>query len=138
MAGRLGFDDSGRGDRHHEQFAESSQSADSTGFQLRGAAEAANGTAGACGGGRPDQCRANRRSDPMRTNCNPRSSRGSVLIIVLWVAFGLVALALYFAQSMTYELRASDNRTANMEAEQAIDGAARYVSYVLKTLGTNG
>jgi type II secretory pathway component PulK len=76
----------------------------------------------------------------MRTKRDLRisGSSGSVLIIVLWVAFGLVALALYFAQSMTYELRASDNRTANVEAEQAIDGASRYVSYVLKTLGTNG
>jgi type II secretory pathway component PulK len=64
--------------------------------------------------------------------------QGSVLIIVMWVAFGLVALALYFAQSMTYELRASDNRAASLEAEQAIEGAARYVAYTLKTLGTNG
>jgi hypothetical protein len=33
-----------------------------------------------------------------------------VLIIVLWIAFGLVSLALYFANSMNFELRASDNR----------------------------
>src|SRR5437868_892427 len=64
--------------------------------------------------------------------------RGSVLIIVMWVAFGLVSIALYFAHSMSFELRASDNRTASMEAEQAIDGAARYVTYVLRNLGTNG
>ena len=38
------------------------------------------------------------------------SQSGSVLIIVLWVAIGLVSIALYFANSMTYELRASDNR----------------------------
>jgi type II secretory pathway component PulK len=56
---------------------------------------------------------------------------GSALIIVLWVAFGLVALALYFAHSMAFELRASDNRAAGLEAEQAIVGAARYVSNVL-------
>src|SRR5690348_3565683 len=56
---------------------------------------------------------------------------GSVLIIVLWVAFGLVALALYFAHSMELELRASDHRNAGMEAEQCIAGAARYVSNVL-------
>ena len=66
------------------------------------------------------------------------AQRGSVLIIVLWVAFGLVSIALYFAQSMTFELRASDNRVASAEAEQAIDGASRYASYVLTTLGTNG
>jgi DNA uptake protein ComE-like DNA-binding protein len=56
---------------------------------------------------------------------------GSVLIIVLWVSFGLVTLALYFANSMSFELRASDNRSAATEAEQAIAGAARYVSNVL-------
>jgi len=56
---------------------------------------------------------------------------GSVLIIVIWVAFGLVALTLYFAQSMSFELRSSDNRVAAVEAEQAIEGAARYVSNIL-------
>src|SRR5438876_1695035 len=66
------------------------------------------------------------------------SERGSVLIIVMWVAFGLVSIALYFAHSMSFELRASDNRSASLEAEQAIEGAARYVNYVLTTSGTNG
>src|SRR5436309_11860427 len=56
---------------------------------------------------------------------------GSVLIIVLWIAFGLVSLALYFAHSMSFELRAADNRVAGVEAEEAIAGAARYVSNVL-------
>ena len=64
--------------------------------------------------------------------------RGSVLIIVLWVAFGLVSIALYFAHSMTFELRASDNRVAGLEAEQVIEGASRYVNYVLTTYATNG
>ena len=63
---------------------------------------------------------------------------GSVLIIVLWIAFGLVSITLYFAQSMTFELRASDNRLAAAEADAAIDGAARYVNYLLTNLGTNG
>lgn len=67
-----------------------------------------------------------------------RRSRGSVLIIVLWVCIGLVAIALYFANSMTYELRASDNRASGMATDQAIEGAARYVSYVLATYATNG
>jgi type II secretory pathway component PulK len=57
--------------------------------------------------------------------------RGSVLIVVLWVSFGLVSLALYFAHSMSFELRASDNRVAGVESEQAIAGAARYVSNIL-------
>ena len=44
--------------------------------------------------------------------------------IVLWIAFGLVSLALYFGHSMMFELRASDNRVASQSAEQIIDGAA--------------
>src|SRR6266496_5333882 len=60
-----------------------------------------------------------------------QSESGSVLIIVIWVAFGLVSLALYFAHSMSLELRSSDNRVAAVEAEQAIEGAARYVSNIL-------
>ncbi len=66
------------------------------------------------------------------------AERGTVLIIVLWIAIGLVSIALYFANSMTYELRASDNRTSGMASEQAIEGAARYISYVLSTYSTNG
>jgi type II secretory pathway component PulK len=71
-----------------------------------------------------------------RTRAQPE--RGSVLIIVLWVAFGLVSLALYFAHSMSFELRASDNRTAGVEAEQAIAGAARYASNILANLQEPG
>ena len=66
-----------------------------------------------------------------RQHVLPSRERASVLIIVMWVAFGLVSVALYFAQSMIFELRASDNRVAELEAEQAIEGAARYVNYVL-------
>lgn len=67
-----------------------------------------------------------------------RFQKGSVLIIVLWVCIGLVAIALYFANSMTYELRASDNRASGLATDQAIEGAARYVNYVLATYATNG
>ena len=70
--------------------------------------------------------------------CSPRSKNGSVLIIVLWVAIGLVAIALYFANTMTYELRASDNRVSGLASDQAIEGAARYVGYVLLNFATNG
>ena len=61
-----------------------------------------------------------------------------MLIIVLWIAFGLVTLALYFANSMGMELRAADNRVAGLEAEQAIDGAIRYVSKVITNVVTPG
>jgi DNA uptake protein ComE-like DNA-binding protein len=60
-----------------------------------------------------------------------RRQRASVLIIVLWVAFGLVSLTLYFGHSMSLELRAADNRVAALEAEQAIDGMARYLKCVI-------
>jgi type II secretory pathway component PulK len=63
---------------------------------------------------------------------------GSVLIIVLWVSIGLVSIALYFANSMNYELRAADNRVNGLSAEQAIEGAARYVAYALQNFATNG
>ncbi len=72
------------------------------------------------------------------TSCiRRRNERGSVLVLVLWISFGLVVLALYFGNSMRLELRAADNRVSDAKAEQAIDGAARYVRYVLQTYGTN-
>jgi DNA uptake protein ComE-like DNA-binding protein len=67
-----------------------------------------------------------------------RAGRGSVLIIVLWIVFGLVSIALYFAHSMSFELRVSDNRASGLATEQAIEGAARYVSYILANDATNG
>ena len=67
-----------------------------------------------------------------------RRENASVLIIVLWIAIGLVSIALYFANSMNYELTASDNRVNGLSAEQAIEGAARYVSYALQNFATNG
>jgi type II secretory pathway component PulK len=72
------------------------------------------------------------------SNIDERSERGSVLIIVMWICIGLVAIALYFANSMSYELQASDNRTSGLAADQAIEGAARYVGYVLQNYATNG
>jgi hypothetical protein len=59
------------------------------------------------------------------------SRRASVLIIVMWVAFGLVSITLYFSHAMLMDLKAADNRAANFEANQAIEGAALYVSNVL-------
>jgi len=60
------------------------------------------------------------------------------MVIVLWVGFGLVSVALYFAHSMSLELRAADNRVAAIQAEQAINGAARYVGYLLSELDEPG
>jgi hypothetical protein len=61
-----------------------------------------------------------------------------VLVIVLLIAFGLISLTLYFANSMNLELRASDNRASSLSADQAIEGAARYVRHVLALYATNG
>lgn len=67
-----------------------------------------------------------------------RPVSASVLIIVLWVTAGLIGLTIYFAGSMSLELKASGNRAAHVAAEQAIQGAARYVGYVLSNYVTNG
>src|SRR2546421_12911185 len=72
------------------------------------------------------------------THSPARGQAGSVLIIVLWIAFGLVSLALYFGHSMIFELRASDNRVSGLAAEQAIEGAVRYVTSVLANQAANG
>ena len=72
-----------------------------------------------------------------RKHFNHRET-GSLLIIVLWIAFGLVALTVYFAHSMNLALRAADDQVAGIEANQAIDGAARYMSNILGTVAYPG
>ena len=74
----------------------------------------------------------------MRTLHPSGCRRGSILVIVLWITFGLISLAIYFAGSMNFELRAADNRVASQDAEQAIEGAARYISYLLENQIANG
>jgi type II secretory pathway component PulK len=74
----------------------------------------------------------------LRVSQFPRSARGSVLVIVLWIALGLVAVTLYFAQSTNFQMRAADNRYCAQAADQAIEGAARYIARVLTTYSTNG
>jgi DNA uptake protein ComE-like DNA-binding protein len=69
---------------------------------------------------------------PVRRNAS--SPDAAVLVIVLWIAFGLVSIALYFGQSMLFNLQAADNYEASVEADQAIEGAARYISAVLTNL----
>ena len=64
--------------------------------------------------------------------------RGSILVVVLWIIFGLISITLYFANSMTYELRASDNRVAGEEAEFAIEAARRYITCVLSNVNQQG
>jgi DNA uptake protein ComE-like DNA-binding protein len=67
-----------------------------------------------------------------------RAERGSVLIIVMWICLGLVALTLYFANSMSSEFRAADNRVAEVSARQAIAGGVRYTAHVLTQYAVGG
>jgi type II secretory pathway component PulK len=71
----------------------------------------------------------------------PQSECASTFLIVLWIAFGLVSIALYFGHAMNYELRASDNRVSNQAAEEAMEGAVRYINNLLtyqSAVGSNG
>jgi type II secretory pathway component PulK len=64
--------------------------------------------------------------------------RGSVLIIVMWICLGLVALTLYFANSMNSEMRAADNRVSEVAARGALGGGIRYATYVLTQYAVGG
>jgi type II secretory pathway component PulK len=68
----------------------------------------------------------------------PLSQGGSALVIVLWLCLGLVSIALYFANSMSFQVRAADNRLSAIQASEAIAGAACYASNVLANLQTPG
>ena len=59
------------------------------------------------------------------------SSKGSVLIVVMVVCFGLIAMTLVFGNAMTLAYRGADNSLAGQQAEQAIEGAARYAEYLM-------
>lgn len=72
------------------------------------------------------------------TTANRNPHRGSILIIVLWICLGVVTLTLYFANAMSSELRAADNRAMEIAARQAVAGGERYAAYVLTTYATNG
>ena len=72
------------------------------------------------------------------TSMQGRRDRGTVLIVVMWIALGLVSIALYFGHTMMFEYRAADNGAAGLESAQAIDGARRYVSFVLENLEEPG
>jgi DNA uptake protein ComE-like DNA-binding protein len=56
----------------------------------------------------------------------------------MWICLGLVALALYFANSMSSELRAADNRGAEIAARQAIAAGTRYAAAVLTQYAVGG
>jgi type II secretory pathway component PulK len=64
--------------------------------------------------------------------------RGSVLIVVLWASLGLVSIALLFGHSMLMTYRGSDNDLSGRQADQAIEGAARYVATLFQNADTPG
>ena len=66
-----------------------------------------------------------------RNYVSSRSRVGAVLIIVLWIAFGLVSVTLYFGRSMFFEYKGANQATAGAQAEQANNGALRYFFYTL-------
>ncbi|MEO6568925.1 MAG: helix-hairpin-helix domain-containing protein, partial [Opitutaceae bacterium] len=73
-----------------------------------------------------------------RLGLSSRGNRGSILIIVMWICFGLVALTLYFANSMNSEMQAAENRTSEVAARQALEGGERYAATLLTQYGING
>lgn len=66
-----------------------------------------------------------------RFDKNPPQT-GAVLIVVLWVATGLVTVVLLFGQSMMFYYRTAENSLAGIQSEQAIEGALRYICFVLE------
>ena len=67
-----------------------------------------------------------------RNRFSSQSRMGAVLIIVLWIAFGLVGVTLYFGESMFFEYKGANQSIAGAQAEQANNGALRYFFYTLK------
>jgi DNA uptake protein ComE-like DNA-binding protein len=74
----------------------------------------------------------------MKLSGNIHDENGSILIVVMWISMGVVSLALFFSHSMILEYRAADNSASAMDAGQAIDGARRYVEFVLENVTDPG
>lgn len=66
----------------------------------------------------------------MRLN-HRQSNQGSVFIVILGVSLALVSMALIFGHSMLMAWRGSDNELAGRQADQAIEGAARYAQSLM-------
>lgn len=66
------------------------------------------------------------------------SRRGAVLIVVLWACLGLVSMALLFGHAMLMNYRGADDDIAGRQAEQAIEGAARYTLTLLANADNKG
>lgn len=75
----------------------------------------------------------------MRFEREKRShQKAAALVVVLWISFGLVSLSIYFGHSMSLELKSAANVEAGVQAEHTIDGATRYLQYLLANLPEQG
>ncbi|HEX8295664.1 MAG TPA: hypothetical protein VF593_05155 [Chthoniobacteraceae bacterium] len=63
-----------------------------------------------------------------------RLENGSVLIVVLWACLGLVSISLLFGHSMLMTYRGADNDVSAHQAEQAIEGMARYAQTLMRNV----
>lgn len=66
------------------------------------------------------------------------TQNGSVLIVVLWASLGLVSISLLFGHSMLMNYRGTDNDVAGRQADQAIEGAVRYIQSLYADTETPG
>lgn len=73
-----------------------------------------------------------------RTRTTRADDKGSVLIVVLVVCLGLVSITLLFGHAMVMSVRGSDNDVAGRQAEQAIEGAARYAEVLMANVEKPG
>lgn len=64
--------------------------------------------------------------------------RGSVLIMVIWITLGLVTMTLILGHTMKISLRGSDNDLAGTQAQEAIEGGARYAIELLSNPEVRG
>lgn len=69
---------------------------------------------------------------------NPAARRGAVFIIVLWIATGLVTLALLLGESVVLDARLAGHRETAARTGQAVEGAARYILHRLDNLDEPG
>jgi type II secretory pathway component PulK len=67
-----------------------------------------------------------------------RSQSGVVLVAVLVVCMGLVAVTLLFTSTAMMDYRAIKNDLAGRQAEQAVEGGARYAQMLIQGVETPG
>jgi DNA uptake protein ComE-like DNA-binding protein len=65
------------------------------------------------------------------------AKRATILIVVMWLAFAMVGVAVYFGDAIGLEYRAADNSLSGLQAEQVINGAKRYVKFCMWTYMLN-